>query len=59
MRRANVRNQKSLEGFDFDRLPGLKRAAVHDQATCRFIEEKVAVNMAGPCGTVQVAPRRR
>jgi DNA replication protein DnaC len=51
MRRANFRNQKTLEGFDFDRLPGLNRAAVHDLATCRFIDEKVAVIIAGPCGT--------
>jgi DNA replication protein DnaC len=51
MRRANFRNQKTLEGFDFDRLPGLNRAAVHDLATCRFIEEKVAVIITGPCGT--------
>lgn len=51
MRRANFRNQKTLEGFDFERLPGLNRAAVHDLATCRFIEEKVAVIIAGPCGT--------
>lgn len=32
-------------------LPALNRAAVHDLATCRFIEEKVAVLIAGPCGT--------
>ena len=51
LRRANFRNQKTLEGFDFDRLPGLNRAAVHDLATCRFIEEKVAVLIAGRCGT--------
>lgn len=51
MRRANFRNQKTLEGFDFDRLPNLNRAAIHDLATCRFIEEKVAVLIAGPCGT--------
>ena len=51
MRRANFRNHKTLEGFDFNRLPGLNRAAVHDLATCRFIEEKVAVLIAGPCGT--------
>lgn len=51
MRRANFRNQKTLEGFDFERLPGLNRAAVHDLATCRYIEEKVAVIIAGPCGT--------
>jgi hypothetical protein len=51
MRRANFRNQKTLAGFDFNRLPGLNRAAVHDLATCRFIDEKVAVLIAGPCGT--------
>ena len=49
--RANFRSQKTLEGFDFDRLPNLNRAAVHDLATCRFIEEKVAVLIVGPCGT--------
>lgn len=51
MRRANFRSQKTLEGFDFDRLPNLNRAAIHDLATCRFIDEKVAVLIAGPCGT--------
>ena len=51
LRRANFRNQKTLEGFDFERLPNLNRAAVHDLATCRFIEEKVAVLIVGPCGT--------
>jgi DNA replication protein DnaC len=51
MRRANFRNQKTMEGFDFDRLPNVNRAAVHDLATCRFIDEKVAVLIAGPCGT--------
>ena len=51
LRRANFRSQKTLEGFDFDRLPNLNRAAVHDLATCRFIEEKVAVLIVGPCGT--------
>jgi DNA replication protein DnaC len=51
LRRANFRNQKSLEGFDFDRLPNLNRAVVHDLATCRFVDEKVAVLIAGHCGT--------
>jgi len=51
MRRANFRSQKTLEGFDFERLPNLNRAAIHDLATCRFIDEKVAVLIAGPCGT--------
>lgn len=51
LRRANFRSQKTLEGFDFDRLPNLNRATIHDLATCRFIEEKVAVLVVGPCGT--------
>jgi DNA replication protein DnaC len=51
LRRANFRSQKTLEGFDFDRLPDLNRAAIHDLATGRFIDEKVAVLIAGPCGT--------
>ena len=51
LRRANFRGQKTLEGFDFDRLPTLNRAAVHDLATCRFVAEKVAVLIVGPCGT--------
>ena len=51
LRRANFRSQKTLEGFDFERLPNLNRAAIHDLATCRFMEEKVAVLIAGPCGT--------
>ena len=28
LRRANFRSQKTLEGFDFDRLPNLNRAVV-------------------------------
>ena len=51
LRRANFRSQKTLEGFDFDRLPTLNRALVHDLATGRFVEEKVAVLIVGPCGT--------
>ena len=51
LRRANFRNQKTLEGFDFGHLPNLNRSAVHDLATCRFVGEKVAVLIAGRCGT--------
>ena len=54
LRRANFRSQKTLEGFEFDRLPGLNRAAVHDLATCRFIDEKVAVLIAGRSGTTRL-----
>lgn len=51
LRRANFRTHKTLEAFDFERLPSLNRALIHDLATCRFVEEKVAVLIAGPCGT--------
>ncbi len=51
LRRANFRSQKTLEDFDFARLPNLNRSLIHDLATGRFIEEKVAVLIAGPCGT--------
>jgi DNA replication protein DnaC len=51
LRRANFRGQKTLESFDFERLPTLNRALVHDLATGRFIEERVSVLIAGPCGT--------
>lgn len=51
VKRANFRGHKTLESFDFDRLPTLNRALVHDLATGRYIEEKVAVLIAGPCGT--------
>lgn len=51
LRRANFRSQKTLECFDFDRLPTLNRALVHDLSTGRFVEEKVAILIVGPCGT--------
>ena len=51
LRRASFRAQKTLEGFDFERLPSLNRALVHDLATGRYIEEKAPVLILGPCGT--------
>lgn len=51
LRRASFRAAKTLEGFDFDRLPGVNRALVHDLATGRYLDEQVAVLIAGPCGT--------
>lgn len=38
-------------GVKFGRLPNLNRSLIHDLATGRFIAEKVAVLIAGPCGT--------
>ena len=51
VRRAGFRGEKTLEGFDFAFNAGINRALIHDLATCRFIQEKVAVLIAGPCGT--------
>ncbi len=51
LRRANFRSQKTLEQFDFDFNPTVNRALIAELATARFIEEQVAVLIAGPCGT--------
>ena len=40
LRRAQLRTTKTLEQFDFDRLPKLNRALVHDLATARYLHEK-------------------
>ena len=51
LRRANFRNQKTLEEFDFAYNPNINRALVMDLASCRFMAEKVGVFIIGPCGT--------
>jgi len=51
LRRANFRSQKTLEQFDFDFNPKINQAVINELATCRFIEERVGVLIAGPCGT--------
>lgn len=51
LRRACFRSPKTLEQFDFDFNPGVNRALIQDLATGRFIREKVAVLIVGPCGT--------
>lgn len=51
LRRAAFRSGKSLDGFDFGRLPGLNRALVHDLATGRYLAEKAPLLIVGPCGT--------
>ena len=51
LRRANFRNQKTLEEFDFSYNPNINRSLVMDLASCRFIAEKVCVFIVGPCGT--------
>lgn len=51
LRRAAFRSTKTLEGFDFERLPQLNRALVHDLATGRYLADKYPVLIVGPCGT--------
>lgn len=51
IRRAGFRINKTLESFDLDFNPKLNRAQLKELASCSFIEEKVAVLIAGPCGT--------
>ncbi len=51
IRRAGFRSSKTVEQFDFDFNPGIDRALIAELATARFVEEKVAVLIAGPCGT--------
>jgi DNA replication protein DnaC len=51
LRRAQFRTTKTLEQFDFERLPQLNRTQVHDLATGRYLHEKAPVLIVGPCGT--------
>lgn len=50
LRRAQFRTTKTLEQFEFDRLPQLNRALVHDLATGRYLQEKAPVLIVGPSG---------
>jgi DNA replication protein DnaC len=51
LRRAQVRNDKTLERFDFNHSPTLNHAVIADLATCRFVAEHAPVLLAGPIGT--------
>jgi len=51
LRRAQFRTTKTLEQFDFERLPQLNRALVHNLATGRYLQERSPVLIVGPCGT--------
>jgi len=50
-RRANFRNQKTLEEFDFSFNPNINRGLIMELASCRFMQEKVCIFVIGPCGT--------
>ena len=51
IRRAGFRSSKTLEQLDFDFNPAIDHTLIAELATCRFVAEKVAVLIAGPCGT--------
>ena len=51
LKRANFRGTKTLERFDFDKLPTLNRALVHDLATGRYLAERAPILIVGPTGT--------
>ena len=44
-------HRQTLEQFDFERLPQLNRALVHDLATGRYVRECSPVLIVGPSGT--------
>jgi DNA replication protein DnaC len=50
LRRAQFRTTKTLEQFDFERLPRLNRALVADLAAGRYLHEKSPVLIVGPSG---------
>ena len=50
LRRAQFRTTKTLEQFQFERLPKLNRALIHDLATGRYLQEKAPVLIVGPSG---------
>jgi DNA replication protein DnaC len=50
LRRAAFRTNKTLDQFDFDRLPKLNRALVHDLATNRYLSEHAPVLIVGQVG---------
>ena len=51
LRRATFRATKTLEQFDFERLPKLNRALVNELATGRYLSERAPALIVGPCGT--------
>ena len=50
LRRAQFRTTKTLEQFDFARLPKLNRALIQDLASGRYLHERAPVLVVGPSG---------
>ena len=51
LRRAAFRSHKTLDQFDFSFNPNINSALIQELITGRFIKEKVAALIVGPCGT--------
>jgi len=51
LRRAAFRGEKTLENFDFGFNPTIDKALILELATCRFLDEKVSILIAGRSGT--------
>jgi DNA replication protein DnaC len=51
VRRAQFRATKTLEDFDFGRLPQLNRTLIHELAAGRYLSEAAPVLIVGPSGT--------
>jgi DNA replication protein DnaC len=47
---ASFRDQKTLDDFDWQFNPSIKRSQIHDLATCRFIREARDLLLIGPPG---------
>lgn len=50
LRRASFRASKTLDQFDFDRLPKLNRSLIHDLATGRYLDEHAPILIVGQVG---------
>lgn len=50
LRRAGFRQEKTIETFDFHRLPHVDRRLFSELATANFVREPTNVLLVGPCG---------
>jgi DNA replication protein DnaC len=51
LRQARFPDTKTLDQIDWDILQGISRPKIQDLASCRFVEEKHDVVIAGPIGS--------
>ena len=51
LRQARFPDTKTLDQLDWEVLQGVNRPKIHELASCRFVEDKHDVVIAGPIGT--------